>query len=107
MTFDADPLVPAVSRCILDFSEQRGRGKGEAQENTATPYTALPSGTSARKGVLVHILSLALLSFHAPINAFSRFKTIALYTWRFSSDFLLTTPEETPQYPTSSLASSL
>ena len=55
MAFDADPLVSAVSRCILDFSEQRGRGKGETQEDTATPYTALPSGFSAGKGVHVQI----------------------------------------------------
>lgn len=55
MASDADPLVSAVSRCILDFSEQRGRGKGEAQEDTATPYTALPSGSSASKGVHVQI----------------------------------------------------
>ena len=44
MVSDADPLVSAVSRCILDFSEQRGRGKGEVRDDTATPYTALPSG---------------------------------------------------------------
>ena len=34
MASDADLLVSVVSRCILDFSEQRGRSKGEAQENT-------------------------------------------------------------------------
>ena len=55
MASDADPLVSAVSRCILDFKEQRGRGKGETQEDTATPYTALPSGSSAGKGVRVQI----------------------------------------------------
>ena len=56
---DADPLVSAVSRCILSFSEQRGRGKGEAQEDTATLYTALPSGTSAGKGVRAQISTSA------------------------------------------------
>jgi hypothetical protein len=107
MASDADPLVSVVSRCILDFSEQRGRSKGEAQEDTVnhalhTLQGLAPARVCAFKSYLWrHSFS------YAPINALSRFKTIALYTWRFSSDFLLTTPGETPQYPTTSLASSL
>ena len=73
MASDADPLVSAVSRCILDFSEQRGRSKGEAQEDTVnhalhTLQGLAPARVCAFKSYLWHYSFSTLPSMRSHVS---------------------------------------